>query len=344
MTAVEMKKPDTVCLEEKTSELEEAFLTSSHFTRWLFPTTKEVRQRRWQVMVESLKDEFAGDDGDDTTTDKEERDISEEEYFDYCLRMCEKCLEVCETFGLSERVQWTAVILLKRSLLQRSVLEWSSQACLIGCVALIAAKSEGCVIALADLAKVFRQSSLAKELIDSEMQLLASLNFDLRVWQALPPLRSLCSDFCKFVSKRKGQVIASALRTSLQTQSEFILSSCLVTDSPLVHTPAQMALACFLLAASNTKGLKQEALPYFDALFAQSMHATKLRRCTEIIQSLIIEKMNHTERTTDAGRLKVQAKIDRLRRDRRSLKDKQQQSSQKKKRTLTDSAQTDHQP
>lgn len=143
------------------------------------------------------------------------------------------------TIKRPDKVAATAVILFKRFFLSHSLLEFNP-AVVAACCMFVASKVEDEFISATDLGRAFepedveRAAVVEKDLKDFELTLLAGVNYDLRIVPPHRPLRSV---------NPKAIDFADAL---------------LLTDAPLLYSPAVCALAAAIAANTSIAQLRDK--------------------------------------------------------------------------------------
>ncbi|KAJ8611433.1 hypothetical protein CTAYLR_009016 [Chrysophaeum taylorii] len=133
----------------------------------------------------------------------------------------------------SEKVAASAIALFKRFFLSHSLLECDPLTVSL-CAVFCASKLEDEFVSAADVARsysgedVARQKNLEKEIMDVEPTLLAGVDYDLRLAHPHRPLRALLDEHVK--------------DRALDVADDLV-----VTDAPLLHGPAVLAVASVLL-------------------------------------------------------------------------------------------------
>ncbi|KAK3149412.1 hypothetical protein QOZ80_3AG0217100 [Eleusine coracana subsp. coracana] len=149
----------------------------------------------------------------------------------------QKIQEVCAAFKFPHKIQATAIIYFKRFYLQWSVMEHHPKHIMLTCV-YTSCKVEENHVSAEELGKGIQQDH--QIILNNEMILLKSLDFDLIVYAPYRSLEGFIEDLEDFCRTGNGafQRLKELHHVAIKQVDKMML-----TDAPLLYTPGQLALA-----------------------------------------------------------------------------------------------------
>ncbi|XP_059655236.1 cyclin-H1-1-like [Cornus florida] len=148
-----------------------------------------------------------------------------------------KIQDACNAFGFPHKIQATALIYFKRFYLQWSVMEHHPKHIMLTCI-YAACKAEENHVAAEELGKGLEQDH--QVILNNEMLVLQTLEFDLIVYAPYRALEGFVNDLEEFIQATNEQV--EMLKTLHKTAMKEV-DKTVLTDAPLLFPPGQLALA-----------------------------------------------------------------------------------------------------
>lgn len=184
----------------------------------------------------------------------------------YCMYLLQdSCGPRSESVRRGVQVQATALTFLKRFFLSNSMIDFDPKIVLQACL-FLAAKVECEYLKLAELKEVFDEKyGKASQVIDFEAKLLQGLGFCLKTYHPYNPLLGLVHGFELFARQAKLGLKGDDVERLANHATE-LLDLLMVTDVPLLHLPARVALAA-LLHSAEALGLKAQVDRYLEERF-----------------------------------------------------------------------------
>ncbi|TMW56614.1 hypothetical protein Poli38472_006624 [Pythium oligandrum] len=199
-----------------------------------------------------------------------------------------KVQESCsQLFRTSDKVKCSAVMLFKRFYLSNSVMEFHPKY-IVPTAIYVAGKVEEQYINVDTIADQLKVDH--KHVIDHEMILLEGVRFQLIMYHPFRALLGFVDDFRGF-SKAQGRDLPLEALQKLHANSCVVVNELLLTELPLVHYPAYLALAALCHVAEELeretpalKVTKADALEYIKrSKFAQGQDVAKVYGTLETI-------------------------------------------------------------
>ncbi|KYQ90291.1 putative H-type cyclin [Tieghemostelium lacteum] len=213
-----------------------SYSTSTQINNWIFSTDK-IASMRDEVNENTRKEYLAKN-----PTEKNILSILEEQqlicYYEY------KIAEISKVLNLPDKVAATGIIYLKRFFLKNSVMKVSPKLIMICCLYL-ACKTEDSHVEIDFYANGVGVT--ANDIIDLEIPILESLNFNLIVYHPYRPLHGYLMDIYNPQSKVKFNNNNMTFDQMWEMSRNWVQKS-LYTDLPLQYHPFIIALACLSLS------------------------------------------------------------------------------------------------
>lgn len=163
----------------------------------------------------------------------------------------QKLMGICENLKLPKKVLNTAVTYVKRFYIKRSVFEYDPQHIVLVCLYL-ACKTEDCYLSAAELGRLVGMP--AEVLLKMELVLLQGLNFDLHVHSVHRALDGWLMDLTDWMERIIENTMSETQQNDLRSSAYKAADVILLSDAPLLFTPAQLGLAALDVGLTETLG------------------------------------------------------------------------------------------
>ncbi|KQK13327.1 hypothetical protein BRADI_1g09370v3 [Brachypodium distachyon] len=190
----------------------------------------------------------------------------------------QKIQEVCAAFKFPHKIQATAIIYFKRFYLQWSVMEHHPKHIMLTCV-YSSCKVEENHVSAEELGKGIQQDH--QIILNNEMIVLKSLDFDLIVYAPYRPIEGFIDDmdgFCK-----AGNGAHQRLKELHQTANSHV-DKMMLTDAPLLYSPGQLALAA--LSKSNDMHQVLNFERYLGSVFSRQKSNCPVEQFVQTINAI----------------------------------------------------------